>query len=130
MQTVSKNKERESKGRETQGTQCKSPVSDALSLIGGKWKIAIIYNLREDPLRFGELKRILSPITQQMLTKQLREMERDQLIDRKVYEVIPPKVEYSLTQFGESFMPVLDSLCKWSTEHQDLLHSISEVNQS
>jgi DNA-binding HxlR family transcriptional regulator len=72
-------------------TQCKSPVSNALSLIGGKWKIAIIYNLRQDPVRFGELKRILSPITQQMLTKQLRELERDRLIDRKVYEVIPPK---------------------------------------
>jgi DNA-binding HxlR family transcriptional regulator len=120
----------ESKGSESKGPQCKSPVSDALSMIGGKWKIAIIYNLREDPLRFGKLKRILSPITPQMLTKQLREMERDQLIDRKVYEVIPPKVEYSLTDFGQSFMPVLNSLCKWSTEHQDLLHSISKNNQA
>jgi DNA-binding HxlR family transcriptional regulator len=127
---MSESKGSESKGSESKGPQCKSPVSDALSLIGGKWKIAIIYNLREDPLRFGELKRILSPITQQMLTKQLREMERDQLIDRKVYEVIPPKVEYSLTDFGQSFMPVLNSLCKWSTGHQDLLHSISKNNQS
>ena len=81
-------------------SECKSPVSTALSLIGGKWKIAIIYNLRQEPVRFGELKRILAPITQQMLTKQLREMERDCLIHRKVYEVIPPKVEYSLTDFG------------------------------
>ena len=127
---MSERKGSESKGSESKGPQCKSPVSDALSLIGGKWKIAIIYNLREDPLRFGELKRILSPITPQMLTKQLREMERDQLIDRKVYEVIPPKVEYSLTDFGQSFMPVLNSLCKWSTEHQDLLHSISKNNQA
>jgi DNA-binding HxlR family transcriptional regulator len=127
---MSERKGSESKGSESKGPQCKSPVSDALSLIGGKWKIAIIYNLREDPLRFGKLKRILSPITPQMLTKQLREMERDQLIDRKVYEVIPPKVEYSLTDFGQSFMPVLNSLCKWSTEHQDLLHSISKNNQA
>ncbi|MBT4854253.1 MAG: helix-turn-helix transcriptional regulator, partial [Halieaceae bacterium] len=65
-------------------SECKSPVSTALSLIGGKWKIAIIYNLRQEPVRFGELKRILAPITQQMLTKQLREMERDCLINRKV----------------------------------------------
>ena len=75
----------------------KSPVANALKVIGGKWKIAIIYTLRDDPVRFGELKRILSPITQQMLTKQLRELERDLLIDRKVFEVIPPRVEYSLT---------------------------------
>ena len=111
-------------------TQCKSPVSNALSLVGGKWKIAIIYNLRNEPIRFGQLKRILTPITQQMLTKQLREMERDQLIVRTVFEVIPPKVEYSLTEFGQSFMPVLDSLCKWSTENNDLMQSISQDNHS
>ncbi len=109
-------------------TQCKSPVTTALSLIGGKWKIAIIYNLRNKPVRFGELKRILTPITQQMLTKQLRELERDRLIDRKVFEVIPPKVEYSLTEFGQSFMPVLVSLCKWSTEYKDLMQTIAEDN--
>ena len=94
---------------------------NALKLIGGKWKIAIIYTLRGDPVRFGELKRTLSPITQQMLTKQLRELERDLLIDRTVFEVIPPKVEYSLTEFGQSFMPVMESLCNWSTENQALM---------
>jgi len=107
-------------------TTCKSPVVNALKLIGGKWKIAIIYNLREEPVRFGELKRILSPITQQMLTKQLRELERDLLIDRRVFEVIPPKVEYSLTEFGQSFMPVLDSLCRWSSEHEELVQTLSD----
>ena len=110
-------------------SECKSPVSTALSLIGGKWKIAIIYNLRQEPVRFGELKRILAPITQQMLTKQLREMERDCLINQKVYEVIPPKVEYSLTDFGQSFMPVMESLCKWSTENKELMQSISKDSQ-
>ena len=108
---------------------CKNPpVVNALKLIGGKWKIAIIYNLKGEPLRFGELKRILSPITQQMLTKQLREMERDMLINRKVFEVIPPKVEYSLTDFGRSFKPVLNSLCKWSSAYEELMQSISEDN--
>lgn len=111
-------------------TRCKSPVINALSLVGGKWKIAIIYNLRNEPIRFGQLKRILAPITQQMLTKQLREMERDQLINRTVYEVIPPKVEYSLTEFGRSFMPVLNSLCKWSTEHRDLMQAIADNSLS
>lgn len=85
-----------------------------------------MYNLRNEPVRFGQLKRILAPITQQMLTKQLREMERDQLIVRTVYEVIPPKVEYSLTDFGQSFMPVLNSLCRWSTEYRDLMQTITD----
>ena len=107
-------------------TKCLCPVTNSLKLIGGKWKIAVMYNLREEAIRFGELKRILSPITAQMLTKQLREMERDHLINRKVFEVIPLKVEYSLTEFGESLMPILNSLCKWSVEHQELIEAISE----
>ena len=93
--------------------QCTDPITNSLKLIGGKWKIAIIYNLIDGPKRFGELKKILPPITQQMLTKQLRELEKDGLISRRVYEVIPPKVEYSLTQFGYSLKPVISSLCKW-----------------
>ncbi|MDG0969599.1 MAG: winged helix-turn-helix transcriptional regulator [Porticoccaceae bacterium] len=106
--------------------RCASPVVNAITLVGGKWKIAILYNLQTDPVRFGELKRILSPITQQMLTKQLRELERDLLINRKVFEVVPPKVEYSLTEFGLSFMPVLDALCKWSAENKELMQALSE----
>ena len=88
-------------------------ISKPLRLVGGKWKIAIIYVLNKGPVRFGEIKRMLSPITQQMLTKQLREMEKDNLIHRNVYDVVPPKVEYSLTEFGYSFEPVLTALCKW-----------------
>ena len=107
-------------------TSCNPPVVNAFKLIGGKWKIAILYNLDGDPVRFGALKKVLSPITQQMLTKQLREMERDLLIDRKVFEVIPPKVEYSLTEFGKSFKPVLKSLCKWSSDNDELMQSISD----
>ena len=104
--------------------QCTDPITNSLKLIGGKWKIAIIYNLIDGPKRFGELKKILPPITQQMLTKQLRELESDHLIDRKVFEVIPPRVEYSLTDFGISILPVLDSLCKWSSEHEELIDAI------
>ena len=66
-------------------------ISKSLKLVGGKWKIAIIYVLSKGPIRFGEIKRMLTPITQQMLTKQLREMEKDSLINRKVYDVCSSK---------------------------------------
>ena len=94
------------------------PVVNALKIIGGKWKIAILYRLNESPCRFGELKKTLYPITQQMLTKQLRELEQDGLISRRVYEVIPPKVEYSLTHFGCSLKPVISSLCRWVSDNK------------
>ena len=96
-----------------------SGVSEPLKLIGGKWKIALLHALSMGPIRFGELKRNLSPITQQMLTKQLRELEKDNLINRKVFDVVPPKVEYSLTEFGWSFEPVLVALCKWDLGNQE-----------
>ena len=76
------------------------------------------------PTRFGELKKVLSPITQQMLTKQLRELERDQIINREVYEVVPPKVEYYLTEMGLSLKPVLNSWCQWGNENQKLMQKI------
>ncbi len=100
-----------------------SGVSEPLKLIGGKWKIAILHALSMGPIRFGALKRNLSPITQQMLTKQLRELEKDNLINRKVFDVVPPKVEYSLTDFGWSFEPVLVALCKWD------LDNLTDLNQ-
>ena len=96
-----------------------SGVSEPLKLIGGKWKIAILHALSMGPIRFGELKRNLSPITQQMLTKQLRELEKDNLINRKVFDVVPPKVEYSLTEFGWTLEPVLVALCKWDLGNQE-----------
>ena len=96
-----------------------SGVSEPLKLIGGKWKIAILHALSMGPIRFGALKRNLSPITQQMLTKQLRELEKDNLINRKVFDVVPPKVEYSLTEFGWTFEPVLVALCKWDLGNQE-----------
>ena len=107
-------------------SNCSDPITNSLKLVGGKWKISIIYNLRKGPHRFGQLKRTLSPITQQMLTKQLREMERDKLIDRKVYEVVPPKVEYSFTKFRASLGPVLDSWCKWGEKNKKLIQALFE----
>lgn len=89
-----------------------------LDVIGGKWKPIIIYALKNGTLRFSELLDQIQPIiTQRMLTKQLRQLEEDGLITRKVYTQVPPKVEYSLTETGKSLMPILDQLCDWGYEH-------------
>lgn len=90
------------------------PVETTLLFIGEKWKVLILRDLfMNGTMRFSELKKSLTGITQKMLTQQLRDMENDGIIARKVYPVVPPKVEYSLTEFGKSLKPVLDSLWLW-----------------
>ena len=85
-----------------------------LSLISGKYKIRILYALMEFKIvRFNEMKRYLGGISYKSLSQTLKELERDKLINRKVYPQTPPKVEYSLTEIGESLIPILDSLCEW-----------------
>ena len=96
------------------------PIQKTLQLIGGKWKLVILFNLQNGPKRFGELKRDLSPITQQMLTKELRDLEKNNFIHRKVFEIIPPKVEYSLDELGRSSLPILNSLYHWDEENINL----------
>jgi len=94
------------------------PIDATLAVIGGKWKPLIIYALNDETLRFSQLLDKLQPrITQRMLTKQLRQLEEDGLVTRKVYTQVPPKVEYSLTEMGKSLMPILDQLCEWGSEH-------------
>jgi len=93
------------------------PVEAALAVIGGKWKGIILYHLNNQTLRFNELKRLIPGITQRMLTKQLRELEADQIIHRKIFPEIPPKVEYSLTSFGLTLTPILKSLQEWGIEY-------------
>ena len=96
----------------------KCPVQTALFVIGGKWKVLILWNLSDGMKRFGELRTLMPHITQKMLTAQLRELEEDGIIKRKVYPVVPPKVEYSLTPAGETLKPALSMLCKWGTNYQ------------
>jgi len=94
------------------------PFTYAMSLIDGKWKMHILFwLLKKEPLRYGELKKRLGRITHKMLSTQLKELEKDGLINRKEYPQVPPKVEYRLTEKGISLMPVLNSLCQWGGEH-------------
>ena len=86
-------------------------------IIGGKWKILIIWHLKDGVLRFSQLNRLLNDITQSTLTKQLRELEADGFISRYVYQEIPPKVEYSLTETGRSFISVLENMRDWGEKH-------------
>lgn len=89
------------------------PITNTMKKIGGKWKLIIIYYLAKDPHRFSELQRAIPEITTKMLTQQLRELEVDQVITRKVYPVIPPKVEYSLTKQGQKLLPIIELLNSW-----------------
>lgn len=93
------------------------PVSFAMSLIGGKWKCIVLFHLVDEPKRFGVLRRSIPDITQRMLTLTLRELEADGLINRKVFEVVPPHVEYSLTAQGKELEPVMKSLANWGMQY-------------
>ena len=93
------------------------PVSATLDLIGGKYKALILWNLAEKKLRFSQLNKKIPSATPKMLTQQLREMETQHLIHREVFPVVPPKVEYSLTELGRSLLPVLVAMRDWGAEY-------------
>lgn len=88
-------------------------VEATMRIIGGKWKPIILCHLKHGTMRTGQLRRAIPNITQKMLTQQLRELEDDGIITRKVYNQIPPKVEYSLTEYGHSLNKILEDLCVW-----------------
>jgi DNA-binding HxlR family transcriptional regulator len=91
-----------------------------LSIIGGKWKLPILWYLgKEGTKRFSELKTVIPDITPKMLANQLRELEKDFIVERKVYPVVPPKVEYSLSEKGKTLMPILDSMYEWGKHHME-----------
>lgn len=94
------------------------PMAGIQAVLGGKWKILILWYVAFYKVqRFGQLMRRLDGITQSSLTRQLRELERDGFLHREIYKEIPPKVEYSLTEMGQSFIPVLNQMMLWSEEH-------------
>lgn len=92
-------------------------VETTLKMIGGKWKPLILYLLRQGSLRYSALQKNIPEITQKMLTQQLRQLELDGLLSRKVYPVIPPRVEYTLTKRGNTLLPILGSMAEWGSHH-------------
>lgn len=98
----------------------------ALAVIGGKWKPLVLYHLAKDVHRYGELRRAIGGVTDKVLIQQLKELERDEIIARMDFQEIPPKVEYSLTPFGQSLATALGALCAWGTEHMETVERISE----
>lgn len=89
------------------------PAEVTLRVVGGVWKVPILYHLRGSTLRFSELRRTLAGVSQKVLTQQLRELEADGIVLRRVYAEVPPRVEYSLTPFGQSLEPVVVAMVQW-----------------
>ncbi|MEC1791174.1 transcriptional regulator HypR [Bacillus vallismortis] len=99
------------------------PVEFTLDVIGGKWKGILFYHMIDGKKRFNEFRRICPSITQRMLTLQLRELEADGIVHREVYHQVPPKVEYSLTEFGRTLEPIVLQMKEWGESNRDVLES-------
>ncbi len=97
------------------------PVEAAMDVIGGKYKAQIVYELMQGTKRYSEIQKALPQATPRMLSKQLKELEEDGVINRVLYPVVPPKTEYSLTEMGQTLVPIVDALCKWGDSYLSLL---------
>ena len=93
------------------------PVEATLDVIGGKWKVVILYWLADETRRYSELVRKIPGISERMLIQQLRELEDHEVVHREVYPEVPPKVEYSLTAYGRTLLPIADMMCAWGKKH-------------
>jgi DNA-binding HxlR family transcriptional regulator len=100
------------------------PVEAAIDVIGGKWKPLILWWLHQRTHRFAELRRLMPGITEKMLTQQLREMEADGIVHRRIYPTVPPKVEYSLTEYGGSLKRALQAICDWGSMHMKRIDAV------
>lgn len=103
------------------------PVAFTVDVIGGKWKSLILFHLMSGTKRFNEIRRLIPDITQRMLTLQLRELETDGVIHREIYREVPPKVEYSLTELGNSLAPLVSAMREWGAVHE---RTILELRRS
>jgi DNA-binding HxlR family transcriptional regulator len=93
------------------------PVEVTLGVIGGRWKVLILFHLRDETLRFAALRRKIPGVSERMLAQQLRELEGEGIVRRQVYPEVPPRVEYSLTDYGRTLRPITALMCAWSKEH-------------
>lgn len=101
-------------------------VEATADIIGGKWKAVILYYLSQGSKRFNELRRLLPEVTQRMLTLQLRELEQDGIVHREIYKEVPPKVEYSLTEFGASLGPIIVQMLDWGEHYMEQIQARKE----
>jgi len=99
----------------------------ALDVIGGKWKVLIMWPLKNGASRFGELKREVPGISEKMLIQSLKEMELDGIVKRQDFKEVPPRVEYSLTEFGQSLCDALSPLCEWGTKHMERIEACKQA---
>ncbi|CAL1525030.1 putative HTH-type transcriptional regulator YybR [Bacillus subtilis] len=106
------------------------PVETTLDIIGGKWKGILLYHLIDGKKRFNEFRKLYPKITQRMLMLQLRELERDGVIHREVYKQVPPKVEYSLTEFGRTLEPVILHMKDWGEKYKDRIDKLEAARKA
>lgn len=92
-------------------------VQTTLKVLGGKWKLLILWHLKDGGRRYSELNRLMPEISEKMLIQQLKELEKDTIISRKTLSAMPPKVEYAFTDYGKTLIPVFQPLCEWGQEH-------------
>jgi DNA-binding HxlR family transcriptional regulator len=113
----------------TYATKLSCPIQRTIALIGDKWKILVICTLRDGTKRFSELQRAMEGITPKVLTRQLRDLERDGIIERRVFPQVPPRVEYSLTPLGTSLLPILGQLHDWAVANSGSLLARNEKQE-
>lgn len=106
---------------ETAAAERKCPIETVIHLLGGKWKPLILWHLLDSAKRFNELEKLIPEVTQKMLAQHLRELEADKLVTRTIYPSVPPKVEYSLSDYGKTMVPVLEVMCEWGETHNRLI---------
>lgn len=95
----------------------KCPIETVIQVLGGKWKPLILWHLLDSAKRFNELEKLIPEVTQKMLAQHLRELENDRLVTRTIYPSVPPKVEYALSEYGKTMVPVLEVMCEWGETH-------------